>query len=107
MLITKLNRIAMTIKIKHLFAVVLFSTLASCAGTTEPTHHMDTTSPTGKAGVNISPSELATTIDLICNMDMANMKIADTAHYNGGIYAFCSSSCKDEFKKEPTKYVKQ
>lgn len=97
----------MTIKLSQLFAVVLLLTLASCGGNTTPEHTMDTTSPTGKPGINIDPTALATSIDPICKMDMAHSKITDTAHYNGGIYAFCSSSCKDEFKKEPAKYISQ
>jgi YHS domain-containing protein len=40
-------------------------------------------------------------------MDMANLKIADTAHYNGGIYAFCSKGCKESFLKDPAKYSAQ
>lgn len=95
----------MTLKLRQLFAFVLLLTLASCGGTAEPEHHMDTTSPNGKPGINIAPSELTTTIDPICNMNLANSKIADTAHYNGGIYAFCSSSCKDDFKADPEKYL--
>lgn len=95
----------MTIKLSHLFAVVLLLTLASCGGTATTEHTMDTTSPNGKAGINIAPSELTTTIDPICKMNLANSKIADTAHYNGGIYPFCSSSCKDEFKADPEKHL--
>lgn len=91
----------------RLFTAVLLLTLASCAGTAEQESPMDTTSPTGGPGINISPDLLATTIDPICNMDLAQSKITDTAHYNGGIYAFCSKGCKEEFQKDPAKYVKQ
>lgn len=55
--------------------------------------------------MNIDPATLATQMDPICNMSMANTKITDTAQYNGGVYAFCSSSCKEQFKKDPAKYA--
>ena len=95
----------MTVKLTRLFAVVLLSTLLSCGGNTQPEHTMDTTSPAGGPGLNVDPATLATQIDPICNMSMANAKIADTAHYNGGVYAFCSKGCKEEFKKDPAKYA--
>ncbi|MDN5397107.1 MAG: YHS domain-containing protein [Chryseobacterium sp.] len=31
----------------------------------------------------------------------------DTAVYKGKTYGFCSSLCKDEFKKNPEKYVQK
>ncbi|CAN5444238.1 hypothetical protein BH09BAC1_BH09BAC1_05980 [soil metagenome] len=97
----------MTRKMSQFFTALLLLTLASCAGTVESEHGMDTTSPTGKAGISISPADLTSTIDPICNMNLANAKISDTAHYNGGIYAFCSPGCKADFQKDPAKYVKQ
>jgi len=96
----------MTIKMSKLFTAVLLLTLASCSGGGEHGHGMDTTSPTGK-GININPNELATNMDLVCQMDMSKIRIADTAHYNGGIYAFCSESCKKNFQKQPEKFVAQ
>lgn len=43
-------------------------------------------------------------IDPICNMETEG-HVNDTVHYNHKVYGFCSSYCKDEFKKEPKKYV--
>ena len=42
--------------------------------------------------------------DPICGMKTAEF-LKDTANYKGKTYGFCNSMCKDEFKKEPEKYV--
>lgn len=42
--------------------------------------------------------------DFICNMPIT-AGVADTAQYNGKIYGFCSTGCKDEFKKNPASYL--
>jgi YHS domain-containing protein len=34
----------------------------------------------------------------------ASAGIADTAHYKGKVYGFCSKECKDEFEKAPLQY---
>jgi YHS domain-containing protein len=41
--------------------------------------------------------------DLVCGMP-ASAGIADTAHYKGKVYGFCSKECKDEFEKAPLQY---
>jgi len=42
--------------------------------------------------------------DYICGMPLT-AGVADTANYQGKIYGFCSSGCKDEFKKNPESYL--
>jgi len=42
--------------------------------------------------------------DFICGM-FIEKGVADTVHYNGKVYGFCSPSCKDEFKKNPESYL--
>ena len=61
---------------------------------------------TNSAGISISPTLLATNLDPVCNMDMSQSKIADTALVNGKIYAFCNPGCKEEFKANPEKFLK-
>lgn len=52
------------------------------------------------------PVKFANTVDPICNMPTdADMK--DTAVYKNKTYGFCSAYCKDEFKKNPEKYVQK
>jgi YHS domain-containing protein len=42
--------------------------------------------------------------DFICSMPIT-AAIADTAKYNEKVYGFCSTGCKDEFKKNPASYL--
>ncbi|MFZ4057324.1 MAG: YHS domain-containing protein [Ferruginibacter sp.] len=42
--------------------------------------------------------------DFICGMPVS-AGIADTAHYKGKVYGFCSSECKAEFAQAPSKYI--
>ncbi|MEY4203685.1 MAG: hypothetical protein RL013_1388 [Bacteroidota bacterium] len=49
---------------------------------------------------------LANTVDPICDMTVDNT-VEDTAHYNGKIYGFCGAHCKESFKEDPAKYVKE
>ena len=43
--------------------------------------------------------------DLICHMEIKKFGVSDTLHYQGKLYGFCSSYCKDTFKKNPEKYL--
>ena len=43
--------------------------------------------------------------DPICHMKTAE-HLSDTLTYKGQVYGFCSSMCKDEFKKNPDSYLK-
>ncbi|MBZ4190538.1 DJ-1/PfpI family protein [Niabella beijingensis] len=42
--------------------------------------------------------------DLVCGMPVT-AGVADTAHYKGKVYGFCSKGCKDAFVKDPALYV--
>jgi YHS domain-containing protein len=44
------------------------------------------------------------TNDLVCGMSLT-AGIGDTAHYNGKVYGFCSTGCKDKFVKKPADYI--
>ena len=44
------------------------------------------------------------TKDLICGMPVA-AGVADTAHYKGKVYGFCSAECKNEFLKDPLAHL--
>ncbi len=48
--------------------------------------------------------QFANTKDPICQMPVG-AGVADTAHYDGKVFGFCSSGCKDEFKKDPAKHL--
>ncbi len=42
--------------------------------------------------------------DYICGMDVSTA-YADTCHYKGKAYAFCSVNCKEAFKENPEQYL--
>lgn len=55
---------------------------------------------------NIIPiSILSDTKDHVCGMTIQEGAIADTFTYNGKVYGFCATGCKDEFSKNPEKYI--
>lgn len=45
-------------------------------------------------------------LDPICEMSTTD-HVKETAKYAGKTYGFCSKYCKDEFLKNPKKYVKK
>lgn len=44
--------------------------------------------------------------DPVCGMEIDISK-AEKTEYEGKIYYFCSTSCKDKFLQEPEKFVKR
>ncbi len=45
--------------------------------------------------------------DPVCGMQVDEKKAAATSNYKGKTYYFCSVSCKEQFQKNPEKFVKQ
>jgi YHS domain-containing protein len=89
-------------KASYLITLLLAGLLYAC-GNAENSHNMNSSS----TGININPEMLGdNTIDPICKMDMTRSKIVDTLTYNGKLYAFCNTGCKDEFQANPEKYLK-
>lgn len=43
-------------------------------------------------------------LDPICGMKTAD-HLSDTATYEGKVYGFCSTMCKEEFLKNPEKHI--
>lgn len=48
--------------------------------------------------------QLANTTDPVCGMSIDSTS-TETAQYEGKTYGFCSASCKDDFLKDPAKYL--
>lgn len=89
-------------KSKLFLTALLSVSLLACAQETPKVKHKKkhTTAKTTTQKV-----KFANAIDPICEMPTeSDMK--DTALYKGKTYGFCSSYCRDEFKKNPEKYVK-
>jgi len=45
------------------------------------------------------------TKDPVCGMEVVPEKAAATSSYKGVTYYFCARSCKEEFDREPEKYL--
>jgi len=43
--------------------------------------------------------------DLVCGMQVDEIKAAASATYEGRTYYFCAAGCKNAFEKSPEKYV--
>ena len=56
-------------------------------------------------GIKIETASLARPDDPVCGMSVKE-GVNDTATVDGKLYGFCSSGCKDEFIKEPSRYIK-
>lgn len=57
--------------------------------------------------IELQLSDLATDKDLVCGMTISADGIADTASYEGKIYGFCATECKEEFLKNPSEFLSQ
>lgn len=51
-----------------------------------------------------TPAMVVNEKDYACGMPVT-AGISDTTHYDGKAYGFCSTECKDEFLKDPKKYL--
>jgi Cu+-exporting ATPase len=45
-------------------------------------------------------------VDPICKMSVSESQAKYTSMHSGTKYYFCSAACKQEFDKNPAKYVK-
>jgi YHS domain-containing protein len=90
-------------KSKIIITALLSVSLMACAQETPKVKHKKANSSTKS---NASKIKFANAVDPICNMPTeSDMK--DTAVYKNKTYGFCSAYCKDEFKKNPEKYVQK
>lgn len=59
-----------------------------------------------QATTNNKPKiELASNEDPVCKMSVAD-EVGDTTLYNGKVYGFCGTGCKNDFLADPTAYLK-
>ncbi|MFC6269668.1 YHS domain-containing protein [Frigoriflavimonas asaccharolytica] len=56
------------------------------------------------SSVNLKDIKVVNELDPICQMKTAD-HLKDTAVYKNKTYGFCSSGCKETFKKNPEKYA--
>ena len=97
-------------KVILFLAIVVF--LAACNNTDKTTGIQENTISDSsimlvkeKDSLSIYTAEmLDSKKDHVCGMPVS-AGISDTAHFNAKVYGFCSKECKDEFVKEPDKYL--
>lgn len=91
---------------KHIFSILCITILfTACTFTTKTTENKMDDSTSNKPLIQLS--SLSDTKDHICGMTLSEGHIADTIHYNGQVYGFCSSTCKEEFSKNPEASLKK
>ena len=85
-----------------LFIISIALTVCSCNNNapTPATVSTDTTQAVSKYTLQMVDS----TKDPACGMPLS-AGIADTLHYGGKVYGFCSDECRDNFLKDPKKYL--
>lgn len=88
-------------KYKIILMAILSVSLWSCAQETPKVKHKKTIHSSKE---NLKNIKVVNTEDLICHMKTAEY-LKDTVEYKSKVYGFCSTYCKDEFKKNPEKYA--
>ncbi|WP_027387585.1 YHS domain-containing protein [Chryseobacterium gregarium] len=90
-------------KSKIIITALLSVSLMACAQETPKVKHKKSSTASKS---DIKKVKFANAEDPICHMPTeSDMK--DTAVYKNKTYGFCSVYCKDEFKKDPAKYVQK
>jgi YHS domain-containing protein len=90
-------------KHKFILTALLSVSLLSCAQEPPKVKHsksMDTPKE------NLKNVKVVNAEDPVCHMKTADY-LKFTATYKNKVYGFCSASCKDEFNKNPGKYVQK
>ncbi len=71
--------------------------LSACSNKPQPEHlESPVSAETEKGAINIDAKLLASSNDTICGMDVSNA-VNDTLTFDGKIYGFCSTPCKESF----------
>ncbi len=90
---------------KIIYTLLACCFLAACKKESTATKSMQQpTEEPPKAENTLAKLKFDNPKDVYCNMDIDG-NVADTMKYQGKLYGFCSSYCKDEFKKDPEKYL--
>ncbi|MFZ9261742.1 MAG: YHS domain-containing protein [Chitinophagaceae bacterium] len=84
-----------------LFTSLIFMLLTACGQQEEK----KVEAPVASADSSkYTPAMVVNEKDYACGMPVT-AGISDTTHYDGKAYGFCSTECKDEFLKDPKKYL--
>ena len=85
---------------KLLLLLAISSIVFASCGQTSHTHNAGKEE---KLKINLTVDQLDVKIDPVCQM--TKFEVADTMTYQGKLYGFCNTGCKDEFKAEPEKFL--
>ena len=83
---------------KKLFFILLTTLSLGACKFTSSTHEATKQEPTANT---LKVAMLADNKDHSCGMTLQDGHITDTTTYNGSMYGFCSTACKEEFLKSP------
>jgi YHS domain-containing protein len=88
------------------FLMICTMGILSCS---DPKEQQETTTTAAEHQVplNLENITLAIDKDPVCKMPVKKEGISDTAHYKGNVYGFCNIACKEQFKNDPEKYLKE
>ncbi|MFZ9239570.1 MAG: YHS domain-containing protein [Chitinophagaceae bacterium] len=87
---------------KHiLFTGLIFTALLACNQQEEKQAEMPMATVDSP---KFTPAMVVNEKDYACGMPVT-AGISDTCHYEGKAYGFCSTECKNEFLKDPKKYL--
>ncbi|SIQ03763.1 YHS domain-containing protein [Chryseobacterium sp. RU37D] len=89
-------------KSKIILAASLSVSLLACAQGTPKVNHKKHTVPSNSR----AKPKFVNAEDPICNMP-TEPYMKDTAIYKNKMYGFCSTYCRDVFKKNPEKYAQK
>jgi len=90
-------------KSKIILTALLSVSLMACAQEAPKVKHKKSDT---SAKSKVQKLKFANATDPICHMP-TEPAMKDTAVYKNKTYGFCSTYCKDEFKKNPEKYVQK
>lgn len=90
-------------KHKLILTALLSVSLLSCAQEAPKVKHSKSMATPAE---NLKNVKVVNAEDPVCHMKTADY-LKFTATYKNKVYGFCSASCKDEFNKNPEKYVQK
>ena len=100
-------------KILYIIALILAATVLSASGCAEKTQATgneiqgvsEQVTPAETPAAMISTDSASSkVVDVVCKMKVEK-SVIDTSVYKGKTYYFCSPYCKQEFDKNPEKYI--
>ena len=86
-------------------SIITALVLGACNQKAETKTETAPTPETKKIVVKLS--DLSSNKDFVCDMPLEEGGITDTASFEGKLYGFCSTECKDSFALKPSSYLAQ